>query len=116
MCGIAGLLGPGASNPEVVARMTGRLEHRGPDDAGHWADPDAGIAFGHRRLAVVDLTVAGHEPMISASGRLVVTYNGEIYNHAELRAQLEGVFSAKLNRFIEKPSNCHIVDINGEKK
>ncbi len=89
MCGIAGLLGPSASDPDVVARMTGRLEHRGPDDVGHWADRDAGIAFGHRRLAVVDLTAAGHEPMISASGRLVVTYNGEIYNHAELRAQLE---------------------------
>ncbi|MEO7602692.1 MAG: asparagine synthase (glutamine-hydrolyzing) [Sphingomicrobium sp.] len=89
MCGIAGLLGPGASDPDVVARMTGRLEHRGPDDVGQWTGQGAGIVFGHRRLAVVDLTAAGHEPMISASGRLVVTFNGEIYNHAELRARLE---------------------------
>ena len=89
MCGIAGLLGRGSSKPSILEVMTGRLEHRGPDDVGHWADPDAGIAFGHRRLAVVDLSAAGHEPMISASGRLGVNYNGEIYNHAELRARLE---------------------------
>lgn len=69
--------------------MTPTLRHRGPDDEGIWVDPDAGIALGHRRLAIVDLSAAGHEPMVSASGRLVVTFNGEIYNHADIRAQLD---------------------------
>ena len=89
MCGIAGLIGPAASDRSAVATMTRTLDHRGPDGDGIWNDPEAGIAFGHRRLAVVDLSAAGSEPMISASGRLVVTYNGEIYNHAEIRARLD---------------------------
>ena len=89
MCGIAGLLGPGAREASVLERMIGPLAHRGPDDVGQWTDPEAGVALGHRRLAIVDLSAAGHEPMMSASGRLVVTYNGEIYNHAELRQRLE---------------------------
>ena len=90
MCGIAGLLGPGAGDPAILERMIAPLRHRGPDDIGQWIDPEAGIALGHQRLAIVDLSAAGHEPMVSASGRLVVTYNGEIYNHAELRTMLEG--------------------------
>ena len=90
MCGIAGLLGPGAAEPRIVAAMIAPLEHRGPDDVGLWSDAEAGVALGHRRLAIVDLSAAGHEPMVSASGRLVVTYNGEIYNHAELRARAGG--------------------------
>jgi len=89
MCGIAGILGGGARDADLLARMTGRLAHRGPDDEGLWADVEAGIALGHRRLAIVDLTAAGHEPMFSASGRLVINFNGEIYNHAAIRAVLE---------------------------
>ena len=90
MCGVTGILGDGARNSEFLARMTGRLEHRGPDDEGLWSDPEAGIAFGHRRLSIVDLSPAGHEPMHSASGRLTVTFNGEIYNHQAIRERLEG--------------------------
>ncbi len=73
----------------VVARMALRIERRGPDDAGAWADSGQGIALGHRRLSVVDLSPAGHQPMHSASGRFVIAFNGEIYNHLELRAALE---------------------------
>ena len=89
MCGIAGVLGSGGMEPGLVERMIGPIAHRGPDDQGSWADPEAGIGLGHRRLSIVDLSPAGHEPMHSASGRLVVTFNGEIYNHRELRRSLD---------------------------
>ena len=68
--------------------MTEALAHRGPDDAGKWLDPRAGIALGHRRLAILDLSQAGHQPMASPSGRFQVTYNGEIYNYLDLRRSL----------------------------
>jgi len=93
MCGIAGFLDPRpALGAEALARtaeaMAIPMHHRGPDDAGVWTDPAAGIALAHRRLSIVDLSPAGHQPMTSSCGRLVLTYNGEIYNHAELRAEL----------------------------
>lgn len=93
MCGIAGLLDPGWTGaPEelsaLAAAMAAPLAHRGPDDSGTWSDPEAGVAFGHRRLAVIDLSPAGHQPMVSADGRWVVSYNGECYNSAELSAGL----------------------------
>ncbi|MGH2677544.1 MAG: asparagine synthase (glutamine-hydrolyzing), partial [Actinomycetota bacterium] len=86
MCGIAGLWDTsGRSSGEELAvvaeRMSATLAHRGPDDQGVWSDPAAGVALGSRRLAVVDLTMEGHQPKASASGRFVVTFNGEIYNH-----------------------------------
>lgn len=91
MCGFAGFFGtnpPG--QPESVLRaMADALRHRGPDDSGVWFDARAGIGFGHRRLAIVDLTPAGHQPMVSPCGRYVLAYNGEIYNHPDLRAELE---------------------------
>lgn len=92
MCGIAGLLRPGglaARDLESLGRMTGELAHRGPDAGGAWSDAPAGIAFGHRRLSIVDLSPAGAQPMLSASGRYCIAFNGEIYNFAELRADLE---------------------------
>ena len=92
MCGITGFwLGSAdLKHPiEGTARvMTDALAHRGPDDAGTWADATAGLVLGHRRLAIVDLSAAGHQPMHSACGRYVVAFNGEIYNHQALRAQL----------------------------
>ncbi len=85
MCGIAGVVGPGAT-PERAVRMADAQAHRGPDDQGVWSEP--GVALGHRRLSIIDLTGAGHEPMVSADGRHVLTFNGEIYNYRELRAEL----------------------------
>jgi asparagine synthase (glutamine-hydrolysing) len=70
--------------------MIGPIAHRGPDDEGVWTDDEAGVGLGHRRLSIVDLSPAGHQPMHSADGRLVLSYNGEIYNHAEIRAELDG--------------------------
>ena len=87
MCGVAGILGP-ASDAETVTRMIRALAHRGPDDEGIWVDGGAKLALGHKRLAIVDLTLAGHQPMLSSSSRYVITFNGEIYNHAELRREL----------------------------
>jgi asparagine synthase (glutamine-hydrolysing) len=85
VCGIAGIVGPGAS--ESRARAMARVQaHRGPDDEGVWAAP--GVALGHRRLSIIDLSSHGHEPMVSADGRHVLTFNGEVYNYLELRREL----------------------------
>ena len=85
MCGVAGFLQlsveTGAPLETVAQAMADTLRHRGPDDSGAWADAEAGIALGHRRLSIIDLSAAGHQPMTSANGRFVVSYNGEIYNH-----------------------------------
>ena len=94
MCGIAGLLDLDArSTPtelhEQAARMADVIRHRGPDDHGTWADPSAGVAFGHQRLAIIDLSDAGHQPMTSSDRRWTVTFNGELYNFPELRRDLE---------------------------
>ena len=91
MCGIAGILGGPRVDRETVVRMTRALAHRGPDHEDVWADRDAGVALGHRRLAIVDLSPAGEQPMHSPAGRYVITANGEIYNHQELRAELSAV-------------------------
>ena len=90
MCGIAGLWSKRPPEPALLARMADALIHRGPDDSGVWTDPEAGIGLAHRRLAIVDLSPHGHQPMPSADGRVVLSYNGEIYNHRELRAVLDG--------------------------
>lgn len=90
MCGITGFLAAPAPEAEtVLSAMMRAIAHRGPDSQGHWLDPEAGIALGHLRLAIVDLTPAGHQPMASPSGRYMLTFNGEIYNHRRLRAELE---------------------------
>src|SRR3954447_12364364 len=89
MCGIAGIIAERGIAPGIVERILGPIAHRGPDDHGIWTDEEAGIGLGHRRLAIVDLSPAGHEPMHSADGRFVVTFNGEIYHHSELRKALE---------------------------
>lgn len=93
MCGLAGSLKKppidGATVLRQLGRMTAAIAHRGPDSDGAWLDTDAGFALGHRRLAIVDLSPAGHQPMLSPSGRFVVAFNGEIYNHGDLRVALE---------------------------
>lgn len=91
MCGIAGLVDTSASRAaleERLARMNRQVAHRGPDGAGVWIDEASGCALGHRRLAIIDLTAGGAQPMRSADGRYVITFNGEIYNYRELRDDL----------------------------
>jgi len=94
MCGIAGFLDPKAATAapamrEIARAMADTLRHRGPDAEQSWADEEAGVAFGFRRLSIIDLTPSGHQPMRSADGRYVVMHNGEIYNYPALRARLE---------------------------
>jgi asparagine synthase (glutamine-hydrolysing) len=89
VCGIAGLLSRKADNLAAVGRMTDVIAHRGPDDQGVWTDRDAGIALGHRRLSILDLSPLGHQPMASRDDRWMLCFNGEIYNHMALRADLE---------------------------
>jgi asparagine synthase (glutamine-hydrolysing) len=93
MCGVAGFLsrasaGSAAQFDNIAGSMNGSLQHRGPDDNGVWIDTEAGIALIHRRLSIIDLSAAGHQPMVSADGRYVITYNGEVYSHEEMRPAL----------------------------
>ena len=93
MCGIAGYLAPEGALSQDAAEaqawaMIEPIERRGPDSWGVWAAPEAGVGFGHRRLAIIDLSPAGHQPMASHSGRYMLCFNGEIYNHEDLRAEL----------------------------
>lgn len=101
MCGITGFFegSPRSSETalvEIARRMSSAIAHRGPDDEGHWADASAGVALGFRRLSIIDLSPTGHQPMLSASGRFVTIFNGEIYNYPELRAELVKNFGIRL--------------------
>jgi asparagine synthase (glutamine-hydrolysing) len=89
MCGITGIISSRPVAAATLKAMTDRLRHRGPDDEGMWVDESGRVGFGHRRLAIVDLSPAGHQPMHSADGRYVIGFNGEIYNHAALRDELK---------------------------
>jgi len=92
MCGFVGFLGGLAEHgrlgdESMLQRIADTIAHRGPDNAGYWSDIDCRIGMGHRRLSIVDLSPAGHQPMVSANGRYVIAFNGEIYNHLLLRAE-----------------------------
>lgn len=94
MCGFAGFLGGqgvahGRESIELLRRMSDPISSRGPDDSGFWFDENHRIGFAHRRLSILDLSQAGHQPMASASSRYVIAFNGEIYNHLDIRAELE---------------------------
>lgn len=91
MCGFVGYVSTHATRWDEAAlrRMADAIVERGPDDEGYWLDLEAGVALGHRRLSIVDLSPAGHQPMCSGNGRYVIVYNGEIYNHLDLRAELQ---------------------------
>jgi asparagine synthase (glutamine-hydrolysing) len=91
MCGIAGIahLDGAAVSPVVLRKMTDAIAHRGPDGEGQWIEGNVGL--GHRRLAIIDLSPAGHQPMVSVEQRFVLSYNGEIYNFKELRSELEAL-------------------------
>jgi asparagine synthase (glutamine-hydrolysing) len=89
MCGITGLINTDGApvSPVILQKMTDAIVHRGPDGEGHWIEANVGL--GHRRLSIIDLSPAGHQPMISTDHRFVLSYNGEIYNYRELRIELE---------------------------
>ena len=94
MCGIAGILDAGRSEGHLrqnVEAMTVAVRHRGPDAGGTWIDGTAGVALGHRRLSIVDLSPAGAQPMVSASGRYVISFNGEVYSFVDMRPDLEAL-------------------------
>ena len=89
MCGINGIVSFGSSidnGKELVAAMNTAIAHRGPDDLGYWADEQRKVHFGHLRLSIIDLSPAGHQPMISANGNVII-FNGEIYNYKELKTK-----------------------------
>src|SRR5437016_7776775 len=93
MCGIAGFLtdasgGLARQLADVSSAMDVCLRHRGPDDHGVWIDEESGVALVHRRLSILDLSPAGHQPMVSADGRFVIIYNGEVYSHQPIAAEL----------------------------
>ncbi len=94
LCGISGIIqcagrSRGADPGDAISRMTQALYHRGPDDEGTWVDNRKGVALGHRRLSIIDLSAHGKQPMASPCGRFVIVYNGEIYNFRDIRQQLE---------------------------
>jgi asparagine synthase (glutamine-hydrolysing) len=98
MCGIVGYLTATSANVDtrrnVLQKMCDAIKFRGPDSEGIWLSNDTGIGLGHRRLSILDLSPAGHQPMVSASGRFVIAFNGEIYNHLDLRTGLEKISAA----------------------
>ncbi len=93
MCGFCGFINPSLesleTNRNIVTSMAEKIRHRGPDDGGVWLDEKVGVALGHRRLSIIDLSPEGHQPMLSASSRLVLVFNGEIYNFPEIKNELE---------------------------
>ena len=92
MCGVCGVLAVSDAFPngeEIVTTMRETMVHRGPDDGGTWVSPDGRVGLGHRRLSIVDVSPAGHNPMPNEDGSVWITYNGEVYNHRALREELE---------------------------
>ena len=95
---------PNRSKSELngtARRMADAIAHRGPDDSGVWSDHEVGIALGHQRLSIIDLSAARHQPMISSSGRFVIVFNGEIYNHLDLRDELDNKFVSSVNNRVK---------------
>ena len=94
MCGIAGLWSSSGNKEELrylIKRMTDAIYHRGPDSSGHWNETEEMFFLGHRRLSILDLSVAGHQPMKSSNHRYVISFNGEIYNHQDLKKEIEKI-------------------------
>ena len=104
MCGITGFISNNCSiknnMQSIIENMTATLNHRGPDDTGIWYDLESKIALGHKRLSILDLSHAGHQPMISSNEKFIIVFNGEIYNHLDLRKEVKDHASSKILRCI----------------
>jgi asparagine synthase (glutamine-hydrolysing) len=96
MCGITGFIGRVDDPIQTINLMKGAIAHRGPDSSNYWIDKSNFIALGHQRLAILDVSEAGSQPMLSPSSKYVIVYNGEIYNHLELRKELEELSDQKI--------------------
>jgi asparagine synthase (glutamine-hydrolysing) len=109
MCGLTGFWSTHTTQDAfaIATGMASRIAHRGPDDEGCWVDVDAGIALAHRRLSIVDLSPMGHQPMMSSSGRFLIAFNGEIYNHRELRREL--AHDARLGAALRGQSDTEVM-------
>ena len=101
MCGFVGIWDSNKTvednQREILYKMINPLTHRGPDDIGFWRHESAGLGFAHRRLSIQDLSESGHQPMISSSGRYVIVFNGEIYNHFDIREELDNLNQFKIS-------------------
>ena len=120
MCGIAGFFNPsgfdGIEAKSNILKMRTALRHRGPDDSGEWIDNKSGIALGHQRLSILDVSSAGHQPMESKTGRYVMVYNGEIYNHLEIRKDIDSLTSINWNGHSDTETLLASFDIIGFRK
>ena len=120
MCGIAGFFNPsgfdGIEAKSNILKMRNALRHRGPDDSGEWIDNKSGIALGHQRLSILDVSSAGHQPMESKTGRYVMVYNGEIYNHLEIRKDIDSLTSINWNGHSDTETLLASFDIIGFRK
>ena len=97
MCGITGFFGRVDDPLQTINLMKGAISHRGPDSSGYWISENNELAFGHQRLAIIDTSVNGHQPMESHSSRYVIVYNGEIYNHLNIRKELNQLSNNSIN-------------------
>ncbi len=113
MCGIAGYLGP-KFGPDVLQQMLCKLAHRGPDGEGEWADTDAGVGLGQRRLSIIDLSSAASQPMHAVGNRYTITYNGEIYNYKALSGEVKAK-GYKFNENSDTAVLCPLYDMYGTK-
>ncbi len=106
MCGIAGIIKNQNSDSldlkYQIKKMSSSIEHRGPDNSDYWLDNNSGVALGHQRLSVIDLSNAGNQPMQFVNGRFVISFNGEIYNHLEIRKEIDS-FNQKKTEWNRKP-------------
>ena len=97
MCGIAGIIDFTLKDKSVINNMIKSLKHRGPDNIDNYIDMEKGIFFAHSRLSILDLSVLGNQPMESQSGRYIISFNGEIYNHLHLRNKLKNIIDGKVD-------------------
>ena len=117
MCGICGFYSKSNLKfDNAISKMNLAISHRGPDNNGVWNDSVSGIVMGHQRLSIIDLSAAGLQPMKSSSGRFILTYNGEIYNHLEIRREIENKLNIKWRSNSDTETLLEAIDLWGVKE